>query len=280
MILVVDSGSTKTDWAVINGLDHTIYPSIGINPSSDTAFISLSEHNAELANLASKIEKIHYYGAGVIDYTSKSRIETWLLNSFPNTIKINIQSDLLGACKALAGDKKGIISILGTGCNSCTYNGSEITDNIPSLGYKISNEGAGTDIGRTILKAYFYRQMPLDVKVDFESKYDLDKSSVIRSLYQESGPTAYLAKFAHFINETNNLEWRRALLSPLFQSFIDIRIKSYFDYLSYELYFVGSIAYFCEDILKEVLENNNLHMTLILQKPIQGLIKYHTNNRT
>lgn len=280
MILVVDSGSTKTDWAVINGENHKIYTSPGINPSSDLAFISLSEHNVHIADLAPKITHIYYYGAGVIDQSTQMLVNDWLIRYFKNIIEIKISSDLLGACKSLAGDKKGIVSILGTGCNSCTFDGHKITDNIPTLGFIVSNEGAGTDIGKGILQSYFYRQMPKDVLHEFESKYNIDKSSVVRSLYQESNTTAYLAKYASFINETKNSTWRKSILGPLFQSFIDIRIKTYLDYLSYELYFVGSIAYFCQDILKETLENNNLQVAEIIQKPIDGLIKYHKNKQS
>ncbi len=280
MILVVDSGSTKTDWAIINGVDHSIYTSIGINPSSDLAFIPLSEHNSELADLAPDITHIYYYGAGVIDKSTEKLIYDWLLLYFENTIEIKISSDLLGACKSLAGDKQGIVSILGTGCNSCVFDGHKITDNIPTFGYIISNEGAGTEIGKAILQSYFYRKMPGDVVQEFESKYSIDKSSVVHSLYQESNTTSFLAKFASFVNETKNKEWRRSLLSPLFQSFIDIRIKSYSNYYSYELYFVGSIAYFCQDILKEIIENNNLHLAEIIQKPIDGLIKYHVQKQS
>lgn len=279
MILIVDSGSTKTDWAIINDNDYTIYDSLGINPSSDVSFISLPDHNPTLARRALNITHIYYYGAGVIDSSTQKKVYDWLKLYFTNSIHIEVSSDLLGACKALAGDKKGIVSILGTGCNSCTYDGSKITDNIPSLGYILSNEGAGTEIGKAILKSYFYRRMPNDVQLEFESKYKIDKSNVIHSLYQKQNPTAYLAKYASFINETTNKKWRKSILSPLFESFIDIRIKSYFDYFSYELYFVGSIAYFCQDILKEILEINNLQLTEVIQKPINGLIKYHNKQQ-
>ncbi len=276
MILVVDSGSTKTDWAILDGMKHTCYSSPGINPSSDLVFLSLSDHNSAIAEMSSHITHIYYYGAGVIDSATKKRIQDWLSMYFMNSIELNIASDLLGACKALAGDKKGIVSILGTGCNSCTYDGQEVTDNIPALGYSLSNEGAGTEIGKAILQSYFYRKMPTNVKLEFEDKYKIDKSRVVHALYQEPNPTAFLSKHASFINETSDKEWRKSILIPLFQSFVDIRIKSYFDYSAYELYFVGSIAYFCQDILKEILENNNLQVAEIIQKPIDGLIKYHS----
>ena len=280
MILVVDSGSTKTDWAIIDGTVHKCYDSPGINPSSDLAFLSLSEHNSALAEKSHHISHIHYYGAGVIDIPTKKRIHDWLSKYFKNSVGINISSDLIGACKALAGDKEGIVSILGTGCNSCTYDGQKITDSIPTFGFSLSNEGAGTEIGKAILQSYFYRKMPTDVKREFEAKYKIGKSSVVHALYQEPNPTVFLAKYASFINETTNMEWRKAILTPLFQSFVDIRIKSYFDYSVYELYFVGSIAYFCQDILKEILENNNLHVAQIIQKPIDGLIKYHKKDQS
>ncbi len=279
-MLVVDSGSTKTDWAIIDGLNHTCYDSPGINPSSDLELLSLSEHNSFLAEKSQYITQIYYYGAGVIDSLTEKRIHDWLIKHFKNSIDIIISSDLVGACKALAGDRKGIVSILGTGCNSCTYDGQQITDNIPTFGFSLSNEGAGTEIGKAILQTYFYRKMPSDVKMEFERKNKICKSSVVHALYQESNPAAFLAKYARFINETANMEWRKAILIPLFESFVDVRIKSYFDYSAYELYFVGSIAYFCQDILKEVLENNNLQVAEIRQKPIDGLIKYHKQKQS
>jgi len=274
-ILVIDSGSTKTDWAFISQENSEIITSPGINPSSDKNLLDLTKHDPQLESKTKEVSEVYYYGAGVIDTSTSDRIKSWLLPYLNPKTSLHVFSDLLGACKALAGDKRGIISIIGTGSNSCTYNGQMIQDNIPSLGYSLSNEGSGTEIGKAILQSYFYRKMSTSVEKEFEELYQISKSDVVNSLYLKENPTKYLASFAKFINITNDKTWRKELLSPIFQRFIDIRIKSYQDFLSYELYFVGSIAYFCQDILKEVLENNNLQTVKIIQKPILGLIDYH-----
>lgn len=275
-ILVIDSGSSKTDWAFIDGDNHQIVSSSGINPSSDIVLKGLEDHHPSLISLIKDVQYVHYYGAGVIDTKTSQRIVEWLLPHLGNNTNIEVQSDLLGACKSSAGDRRGIVSILGTGSNSCTYDGSDINDNIPAMGFALSNEGSGTDIGKAILQDYFYRKMPEDVLQEFENQYSITKSDVVNALYQKSNPTKYLASYASFINKTSNKKWRKSLLIPIFQNFVDVRIKAYEDYLSYELYFIGSIAYFCQDILKEILENNNLQMAMVLQKPITGLINYHT----
>jgi len=274
-ILIVDSGSTKTDWAFVTSDHQKIISSRGINPSSDKTLLSLKEYNSELESNTYDVSEVYYYGAGVIDTLTANKIKSWLLPYFDAQPKIQVSSDLLGACKSLAGDDPGIISIIGTGSNSCIYDGDDIVDNIPALGYTLGNEGAGTEIGKAILQSYFYRKMPTDVKNEFEELYPTSKSQVVTSLYLKENPTKYLASFAKFVNITNNKKWRKKILEPIFQQFIDIRIKPYEDFLSYELHFVGSIAYFCEDILKEVLENNNLQSVNIKQKPINGLINYH-----
>lgn len=273
--LVVESGSTKTDWALISSSGIKRYQSNGINPASDIELLNLRIGTPELLVKANNIKEIYYYGAGVIDNVTRQRISDWLDLYFQNCTTKLVETDLLGACKATAKRNKAIVSILGTGSNSCLYDGERIIDNIPALGYSLGNEGGGTEVGKAILQSYFYRQMPADVKVEFEHKYSIDKSSVVQSLYLQENPTKYLASFASFVSVTKNKNWRRHLLTKVFQRFIDIRIKTYLNYNSYELHFVGSIAYFCQDILEEILQNNSLEASSIVHKPIDGLIALH-----
>lgn len=275
MKLIVDSGSTKTDWAVISDADVSLFETQGINPSSEKSIFDLSSTTPQLTNLNNSISEIYYYGAGVINERSAKIIHDWLCIHFDFAKVIKITSDMIGACKATANNKKGIISILGTGSNSCKYNGQEITDNIPALGYSLSNEGGGTEIGKAVLQSYFYRKMPENVKQEFEKIHQIDKSTVVNAMYKQENPTAFVANFASFINKTEDKVWRKSILTEQFQKFIDIRIKSYSEYSSYQLHFVGSIAYFCQDVLKEILQYNNLEATSIIRKPIDGLIAFH-----
>lgn len=272
--LVVESGSTKTEWAVISESQHQIYSTSGINPTSNKKFPPIFTESVELAQFANSVDKIYYYGAGVIDHTTSAKIEQWLLLKFPMAA-VEVKNDMLAACRSTANSNPAIVSILGTGSNSCVYDGTSIIDNIPSLGYAISNEGGGTDIGKAILQAYFYRQMPAKVKIKFDAKFAVTKSQVTNDLYQQPNPTAALAHYASFINDCDDDAWRKSILSTCFKSFVELRILTYSEYHRYELHFVGSIAYFCQDILRDVLEHYNLQAQSIIQKPINGLINWH-----
>jgi glucosamine kinase len=273
--LIVDSGSTKTDWVVRTPDQSIRFSTQGINPSSNEDVFDLKQEAPAILEFASSVKVIHYFGAGVIDDHTRSIIKKWLGQYFKNTEQYQIESDMLGCAIATCGNKEGIIGILGTGSNSCVYDGKEITHNIPALGYALSNEGGGSKIGSELIKAYFYGQLPSEVEKEFDAAYRLSKSQVIDQLYKRGNPTAYLANFAHFLNKTKNSKWRKDFLFPIFQAYVDIRIKQYSEYNRYDLHFVGSIAYFYADLLREVIQYNNLTCTSIIQKPIDGLVDYY-----
>ncbi len=272
--LIIESGSTKTDWVIITPDKDYKYSTQGINPSANDQLFDLKDEAAELIDHAPSINEIHYFGAGIIDERTRSVVQKWLSRYFENVNNYQIESDMLGAAKATAGDNEGIICILGTGSNSCLYDGSKITDNIPALGFALSNEGGGSKIGSELIKSYFYKKMPSAVASEFENKFEITKSHIVEQLYKGGNPTAFLASFAVFLNETEDKNWSKNFLFPIFQDFIDIRIKQYSEYLSRDLYFVGSIAYFYTDVIKDVLQYNGLTSKSIIRKPIDGLVDY------
>ena len=272
--LIVDSGSTKSDWAIITPENTLRFTTQGTNPSADVNLFDLQGEGDELLTHAASINEINFFGAGIIDDKTRTIVKNWLNKYFQNVETFNIESDMLGAAKATAGNKSGIISILGTGSNSCSYDGNQIIANIPALGFALSNEGGGSKIGGELVKSFFYGKLPKNIKTEFDEKYSLSKSEVVENIYKKENPTAYLAKFAQFLNETEDKEWRRAFLFPIFQEFIDIRIKQYSEYLSNDLYFIGSIAYFYADVIRDVLQYNGLTSTSIVRKPIDGLVDY------
>lgn len=272
--LIVDSGSTKTDWVIIGSAGNYKFSTQGINPSANERLFDLSKEGSDILTYASSITDIKYFGAGIIDERTRTIIKNWLSQYFKKVNYFQIESDLLGASISTAGDDEGIVCILGTGSNSCLYDGSKIVDNIPALGYVLSNEGGGSKIGGELLKAYFYNKLSAEIKNEFEAKYKLSKSEVVEGLYKSENPTAYLASFAQFLNNTQYKDWRKKFLFPIFQEFVDIRIKQYSEYLRYDLYFVGSIAYFYADVINDVLQYNGLTSKSIIQKPIDGLVDY------
>jgi len=273
--LIIESGSTKTDWVIITASQNLKFTTLGINPAANENLFDLNQECADLLKHSNTISEIHYFGAGVIDDKTRLIIRDWLDIYFKQTENFTIESDMLGAAKAVARDKAGIISILGTGSNSCVYDGNEIKANIPALGFALSNEGGGSKIGGELIKAYFYKKLPEDVRDEFEQRFKISKSDVVEQIYKGDNPTAYLANYARFLNETENKEWRKSFLFPLFQEFIDIRIKQYSEYLQYDLHFVGSIAYFYADVIRDILQYNGLQCSSIIQKPIDGLVDYY-----
>ena len=272
--LIVESGSTKTDWVFISSDSELRFSTEGTNPSASEDFFNIRDAIKGLDSISDQVISIHFFGAGIINDHARRLIQSWLSPYFKNCRHFQIESDMLGAAISTAGEKKGIICILGTGSNSCVFDGQKIIDNIPALGFALSNEGGGSKIGSQLIKAYFYGLLPKDVHAEFSSLYAIEKSELVEQVYKKENPTAFLAGYAKFLNETKNKSWRKEFMFPIFQEFIDIRIKQYSDYSGYDLHFVGSIAYFYADLLKEVLQNNNLTCTSIVPKPIDGLVDY------
>ena len=272
--LVVESGSTKTDWILTTPEGTSHFQSIGINPASDPEMPILANICPTLIPHLESVEAVYYYGAGVIDEKTRALVEEMINLHSPNAV-FSIQSDLTGACIATSKSADGIVSILGTGSNSCLYQKGKMTQVNAALGFIMSNEGGGTSIGKAIVKDYFYNRMSKSVKTEFESVYPIDRITFIDSLYRKANPTAFLAKFAPFVNQVSDRRYRNSLLSSVFQEFIDIRIKCFDDYDKYPLHFVGSIAYFCQDVLRETLQHNGLEATTILQRPIERLATVH-----
>ncbi|MEE9438130.1 MAG: BadF/BadG/BcrA/BcrD ATPase family protein [Saprospiraceae bacterium] len=273
--IIIDSGSTKSDWAVLNNSQETIYATTGINPAKQKTLLDLESIDKNLKTALSKADAIYYYGAGVFDIDSKNRIENMFTVFVPKNCNIQIESDILGAARATAKNNKAIVCILGTGSNSCLFDGTNIMENIPTLGYILSDEGGGVNIGKSILKSYLYDTMPTEVRIKFEGLYTLNKKHIIKKLYKEENPNTYLATFTYFLKKSNHQKWNQSILDKNFQEFVDIRIKGYKGYQDLEIYFIGSIAHYFRDSLKAIFTKNNLKLKTILKRPIEGLIAYH-----
>lgn len=272
MTIVVESGSTKADWIFLysDGVVEKITTS-GINPSTQANFIEI---NDELKQSISSASHIFYYGAGVSNNLAKDSIVLWL-QSMGAKCSIVVQSDMLAACVACCNDKEGIVCILGTGSNSCVFNGNEIIDSIPSLGYILGDEGSGSHIGKEILKAYFCRQMPDDVKIRFENKFPVEKDNVLDAVYKNQLGSKYIGSFASWLDEDNS-SFKEKILEKVFHEFIVLRLlpltKRFPDHA---IYFVGSIAYHYQQYLIQSLNHYGLKANEILHKPLDRLIAFH-----
>lgn len=272
--IIVDSGSTKAVWALIEKWSTVhVHQTTGINPSTHETFSWLMDEKFP-QNFFADIAGIYFYGSGVKGTETESTIRKLLGNLVHDQTKIFIENDLLAAARATASHETGIISIIGTGSNCGYYNGNKLIQNRPSLGFILSDEGSGSHMGKEIAKAYYYGSLPKTIKQQIEENYDMQMEHFLEKVYKSQHAAAYLASFTRFLNPTQD-PWSVELIENSFQEFIDKKIKKQNFCYETKCHFVGSIAYHFKEILIELLNKNQLNSGLIVQTPLNGLIKYH-----
>ena len=280
MKLIIDCGSTKSDWVIINDKNIVIsFQTEGFNPNyTDKKYISSIILNNTIYNpYIQEITEVFFYGSGCGKEENCALIKDILASVFTNA-KIDVTHDMLAACHALLGNKNGIACILGTGSNSCFYNGNEITEKSISLGYIIGDEGSANHIGKKIVHDYFYKIMPDDLSVKFESEYSINISDFIENIYHKNQVSRYLAEFSKFAYANKEHDYIKNLCSKCFDEFIEYFILKFKPTSNTEIGFVGSIAYYFQDILSERLEDKGLNISRIVKNPIEGLIDYYSQN--
>lgn len=274
MRLIVDGGSTKMEWILLDG-NAVIqrFTTEGFNPNySDIQSLSKLLETQLVA--ISNVTSIHYYGTGCGNEKNCQKISEVFQNRFPNA-EILVTHDLMAACHALFGHEKGIACIMGTGSNSCVYDGEHITEKTVSLGYLVGDEGSGMHIGREVVRAYFYGQMPDDLGQRFDAVNHLELKDFVHRLYHEGQPSKYLASFAKFAGEHQTHPFMHDLVKSCFEAFINTGILRYDDCKLLKVSFVGSVAYCFQDLLKETLKSYGLTMGEALKSPVEGLLRYY-----
>ncbi|PTN07685.1 ATPase [Mangrovibacterium marinum] len=276
MLLIADSGSTKTDWLVADDFGTTRrFQTSGINP----VFRSTEDILAELGSVFKKqhlpVEAVYFYGAGVVNEEKAAVIRRALLTLLGDR-PCEIASDVLGAARALCGRSPGIACILGTGANACYYDGQQVVYGIPPMGYILGDEASGAVMGKYLLGDYFKQVMPADLRTKFHQKYGLDKNEVIDRVYRGEKPNKYLASFAIFLNEEREHPYCHAFLHGQFHAFLQRNVLQMPESASLPVSFVGSVAYHFQDILNEELLNLGLNKGLVLKEPIDALFAYHS----
>jgi len=275
MIVVTDSGGTKLEWRALK-LDGTIKQgrTAGFHPlfsnKEDLETIAIAIKNG----IGSNPDLIYYYGAGYAVSDQAQLIETGFHSVFKNT-EIRIQNDLLGVARALCGNQKGIACILGTGSNSCYYDGLEIKRNIPPLGYILGDEGSGTALGKKLLKAFCRDSLPKDIRTAFDKRYNIGMHNLIEKIYQGQAPNQFIAGFSKFLLDHRNNPSIFEMIKLTFKEFIDNILLEYECVKQYPIHFSGSIAFYFNDILRQVLNDYHLTVGNIVETPIAGLALYH-----
>ncbi len=276
MILIADSGSTKTDWVLHDS--NSIVARVktqGLNPTLQE---SEEIYNILKEELADKIssdapDTIYFYGAGCAYEGANERMRTALSKIF-TTKKIEINSDLLAAARALCGHEEGIACILGTGSNSCLFNGKKIVENTPSLGYILGDEGSGAYLGRQLVSDCIKKQLPAAICKKFLTQYNLTVAGILERVYHEPLPNRYLASFAPFLAENRNNAEIKALLKHCFTLFFQ-RNTMIYRRSWLPIHIVGGIGITFANELKETAESLGLSIGNIVESPMNGLIEYH-----
>lgn len=277
MIAIVDSGSTKADWRfVTSDGEQTSISTMGFNPFfHDASKISSELLSAFPTDINLKaVTSVYYYGAGCSDAYRCSIVEQGLKLVFPNA-NLMVDHDILASARATCKDQPGIACILGTGSNSCAYDGTKIIDNVVNLGFLIGDEGSGSHLGKMLIRGYFYREFPEEIKRDFESTYSFSKREFLNKVYGNESANVYLASFTRFMSNHKDHLYIQHLVGQSFGEFIKRHVRKYKNHTELPIHFVGSIAYHFADILELVLAERNMTMGIVIKKPIDNLVQYH-----
>ena len=275
-VLIADSGSTKTQWCLLTGNKKKMISTQGISPyflNDETLGKILSD---ELLPQTGKIEidEIFYYGTGCSNLVNISLVKRGLKKIYPSAA-IKVDHDLLGAAKALCGDEKGIACILGTGSNSCYYNGKKIVKNSPGLGFILGDEGSGTYLGKKVLQYYLYNTFDAELMDKFKNKYPQTNSEILDNVYKTALPNRYLAGFVTFLIENRGHFMIENIIEDSINDFFFNHVYKYRESWTMPINFVGSVAYGFKDILAEMCKDYELKLGKVIKSPMDGLIKYH-----
>ncbi len=283
MKLVVDSGSTKTDWGFFNTVyDLKAVKTQGINPchQSEEEIRSIIRNellpNTQNLDLAA-ITEVFYYGAGCATRSICEQMAALLKEFIPNAA-IAVDSDMLGAARALCGHAEGVACVLGTGSNSCLYNGKAIEDQVPSLGYILGDEGSSAALGRRLIGDCLKRQLPEAVSREFMERYSLTKESIIESVYRKPLPNRFIAGFAPFVYEKRAIPEVHKMIIQCFSEFFTRNVINYHKpWLP--VHFVGSLAGSFADELRETADSLGMTIGKIEASPMSGLVDYHATDK-
>ena len=279
MLLIADSGSTKASWCLIHPTSGNVFfETEGYNPffvKTDYVITSLNSSIPAAVN-KDQVTEIYFYGSGCVP--DKSAIIIYALASlFPNCTNIKVESDLLGAARASLGAKEGFAAILGTGTNTCLYNGGKITHNISSLGFILGDEGSGGYLGKKLLIDYMRGKLPQHLQENFFETYNISQTEIMDRVYRQALPNRFCAGFSRFLSAHIDEPYVRDLIKSSFYDFFKNLVSSYPNYKSYLFNCVGSVAYYFNDILLETAKDFGMQPGRVLKSPMEGLLEYHNN---
>lgn len=280
MKLIADCGSTKIDWCLIeNGKVVKQVFTCGMNAVMLTEEEMCTRINAELMpNIMAekgRIDAVYFYGAGCISDEVCGNVANAIRANI-NANSIEVHTDLLAAARALCGHEAGIACIMGTGSNSCYYDGEKICDNVSPLGYILGDEGSGAVLGKLLIGDVLKNQLPRELCEKFLTQYELDRVTIIKRVYKEPQANRFLASVTPFLIQNIESPAVHALVLNAFKAFFVRNIQQYKDYSKLSVNFIGSIAYYYRDVLAEAAAACGCHIGTIIKSPMEGLIAFHS----
>lgn len=278
MILIADSGATKTTWCLLGGPRKKIIQTQGISPyflnAQQITELLQKELLPKLKDAA--IHEVFYYGTGCSNVTNIKLVKSAIKKALPSTKKISVQHDLMAAARALCGHKKGVACILGTGSNSCVFNGKKITKNNPAPGFILGDEGSGAYLGKKVVQHFIYNTFDEDLMHKFRLKFDTDYTRILHHVYKEPLPNRYLASFTTFLSENRGHYMIENIIEDGLSDFFFTHLYKYNETWTTPINFVGSIAFYFKDVLQELCNSFELQLGKVIKAPMDGLIEFHS----
>lgn len=278
MILIADCGSTKIDWCVVDGAKIARRISTG---GMNAVMLTEEEMASRIADELmpqlgdERIDEVYFYGAGCLADEVCDNVRRAIAKNIPTAIKIEVHTDLLAAARALCGRKPGIACIMGTGSNSCYYDGEKICDNVSPLGYILGDEGSGAVLGKILIGDVLKNQLPKDLCDKFLAQYELDRLTIIRRVYKEPQANRFLASVTPFLIENIQRKEVHNLVLNSFKAFFRRNVLQYEGAAKLNVNLIGSIAYYYRSVLEEAARECGLTIGTIIKSPMEGLVAFH-----
>ena len=282
MILVSDSGSTKCDWILIDSQSNQHKTnSMGFNPffhDADLVYSKLME-NELFIEYRNRVSEVYFYGAGCSSEARNRIIANGLKRVFSSAETVLVDHDLKGAALSTSQGDTGISCILGTGSNSCYFDGTKVIEKVPALGYILGDEGSGSYFGKILLSEWLYHRMPAELAEDFAKEYNLTKEGIFEAVHHKADPNVYLASFSPFISKHLDHPYFREMVYDGLDKFVNIHVLCYDNYKDVPVHFVGSIAYYFKEVLQKVAIKYSFTVGKIEKRPVEPLTQYHINKK-
>lgn len=282
MILIADSGSTKTHWRLVrSGVDDIDFTSLGLNPffADSKNFREVLHHSFSNVLDPEQVSKLFFYGSGCASIDMAKEVKSRLEIFFPRA-EVNVYSDILGAARSLFAKNKGLVVILGTGMSTGFFNGETVERKTPSLGYVLGDEGSGAYLGKKLLRHWQYGELPKDLSDELNVKYPLSQSELLNRLYNEQFPNRFLAEFVPFLAEHSSHFYVKTMVEKSFCKLVERHLAKYSCFTEIPVGVVGSVGMVFSDILRSAIESRGGRLAQMLHFPIDGLTFFHTKMGT